>query len=228
MMSDTFLSPMLMSAQLWQIVGLSLTVSCTAVLIGAVIGLPLGALIAVRDFPGRGGVVLVLNSLMGTPTVIIGVLIYLLLSRSGPLGSLGILFTPKAMVIAQTCLVLPLMTAWVRQTAQDTLLPYQDLFRSLRLSTATRAWLVLKDARLSYVIVIMAALGRALSEVGAVMIVGGNIDGVTRVMTTTIALETSKGNLELALWLGAVLMAIILLINALSSLLKRGVAGGRA
>ncbi|MCE2680574.1 MAG: ABC transporter permease [Burkholderiales bacterium] len=211
----------LLQAQLWNIVSLSLSVSASAVLLGALIGLPLGALIAVSQFKGRSALVVVLNSLMGTPTVIIGVLIYLLLSRSGPLGSLGFLFTPKAMVVAQTCLVFPLITAWTRQTAQDTLEPYQDLFNSLQLSSVKRAWLVMKDARLSYLVVIMAALGRALSEVGAVMIVGGNIEGVTRVMTTTIALETSKGNLTLALYLGAVLMLIILFINGLGALCKR-------
>ncbi len=211
----------LLQAQLWNIVSLSLSVSASAVLLGALIGLPLGALIAVSQFKGRSALVVLLNSLMGTPTVIIGVLIYLLLSRSGPLGSLGFLFTPKAMVVAQTCLVFPLITAWTRQTAQDTLEPYQDLFNSLQLSSIKRAWLVMKDARLSYLVVIMAALGRALSEVGAVMIVGGNIEGVTRVMTTTIALETSKGNLTLALYLGAVLMLIILLINGLAALCKR-------
>jgi tungstate transport system permease protein len=211
----------LLQAQLWNIVSLSLSVSASAVLLGALVGLPLGALIAVSQFKGRSALVVVLNSLMGTPTVIIGVLIYLLLSRSGPLGSLGFLFTPKAMVVAQTCLVFPLITAWTRQTAQDTLEPYQDLFNSLQLSSVKRAWLVMKDARLSYLVVIMAALGRALSEVGAVMIVGGNIEGVTRVMTTTIALETSKGNLTLALYLGAVLMLIILFINGLGALCKR-------
>jgi tungstate transport system permease protein len=216
-----FLPDPLLQSQLWNIVSLSLSVSASEVLLGALMGLPLGALIAVSQFRGRASVVVVLNSLMGTPTVIIGVLIYLLLSRSGPLGSLGFLFTPKAMVVAQTCLVFPLITAWTRQTAQDTLEPYQDLFKSLQLTTPQRAWLVIKDARLSYLIVIMAALGRALSEVGAVMIVGGNIEGVTRVMTTTIALETSKGNLELALYLGAVLMSIILLINGLGALCKR-------
>jgi len=211
----------LLQAQLWNIVSLSLSVSASAVLLGALMGLPLGALIAVAQFKGRSGLVVVLNSLMGTPTVIIGVVIYLLLSRSGPLGTLGFLFTPKAMVVAQTCLVFPLITAWTRQTAQDALEPYQDLFNSLQIPTLKRAWLVIKDARLSYFVVIMAALGRALSEVGAVMIVGGNIEGVTRVMTTTIALETSKGNLELALYLGAVLMTIILLINGLGALCKR-------
>ena len=205
---------------LWAIVGLSLEVSLSAVLIGSLIALPLGAVIAVTRFPGRSAVVVMLNSLMGTPTVIIGVLVYLLLSRSGPLGQYGLLFTPKAMVIAQTILVVPIIAAWTRQTVEDALSIYRDLFFSLRISPLKQAALLLKDCQLSLFVVVLAACGRALSEVGAVMIVGGNIMNVTRVMTTAITLETSKGDLPLALGLGLILMVIIVSINLLASSLR--------
>ncbi len=206
--------------ELCVIVSMSLSVSLGSVLIGSLIALPLGAWLAVSNFPGRQTVLVVLNSLMGTPTVIIGVVVYLLLSRGGPLGHYGLLFTPQAMVIAQTILVLPIIAAWTRQTTHDALTHYKDLFFSLQLRPARQAWLLLVDCRLSLFIVLLAATGRALSEVGAVMIVGGNIMGVTRVMTTSIALETSKGDLPLALALGCVLMGIILLINLTAAIIK--------
>ena len=219
LLNETLLST-LNSKELWTIVILSLQVSLSAVLIGSLFALPIGALIAVSRFPGRQSLIIVLNSLMGTPTVIIGVLVYLLLSRSGPLGQFGLLFTPKAMVLAQTILVLPIIAAWTRQTIADALEQYKDLFHSLTINPIRQAMLLLADTRFSLLIIILAACGRALSEVGAVMIVGGNILNVTRVMTTSIALETSKGDLTLALALGIVLMSVIVLINITAGALK--------
>jgi tungstate transport system permease protein len=206
--------------RLWEIVGLSLAVSLSAVALAAIIGLPLGAAIAVGRFPGRQGVVVVLNALMGLPPVVVGLFIYLLLSRAGPLGSLGLLFTPKAMVIAQTVLVLPIVAALARQSVEDAWREYEEQLRSLGVEGVRAALTVLWDIRFSLLTAVLAGLGRASAEVGAVMIVGGNIDGVTRVMTTTIALETSKGDLPLALGLGMVLIAIVLALNAAAHLVK--------
>lgn len=205
---------------LWEIVGLSLRVSLTAVGLAAVIGLPVGAALAVARFPGRRAVTVILNALMGLPPVIAGLLIYLLLSRAGPLGELGLLFTPTAMVIAQTVLVAPIIAALARQAVEDAWNEYAEQLKSLGAGPVQWALTLLWDCRFSLVTAILAGFGRAAAEVGAVMIVGGNIDGVTRVMTTAIALETSKGDLPLALGLGIILMAIVLSLNAAAYLVK--------
>jgi len=201
-------------SKLFEIVLLSLRVSLTAVAIASVIGLPLGAAIAVNRFTGRRALIVVLNALMGLPPVVVGLLVYLLLSRAGPLGELGILFTPSAMVVAQTILILPIVAALSRQVVEDTWQEYQEQLRSLGAGPVTSAMTLLQDARFSLVTIVLAGFGRAAAEVGAVMIVGGNIDGVTRVMTTAIALETSKGDLPLALGLGIILLALVLALNA--------------
>ena len=206
--------------RLWEIVGLSLAVSLSAVAGAALIGLPLGAALAVGRFPGRRALVVVLNALMGLPPVVVGLVVYLLLSRAGPLGGLGLLFTPGAMVIAQTILILPIIAALCRQAVEDAWREYEEQLRSLGVEGFDAALTLVWDIRFSLVTAVLAGLGRASAEVGAVMIVGGNIDGVTRVMTTTIALETSKGDLPLALGLGLVLIAIVLGLNAAADAVK--------
>jgi len=196
------------------IVVLSLELALAAAILGAAIGLPLGALIAVGRFPGRTTLIVILNALLGLPSVVVGLVVYLLLSRAGPLGTLGILFTPAAIVVAQTLLVAPIVAALARQTCEDAWREYEEQLTSLGVSRLRAVPTILWDARFSLLTVVLAGFGRAASEVGAVMIVGGNIDGVTRVMTTAIALETSKGDLPLALALGVVLIAVILAVNA--------------
>ena len=203
-----------LDAKLVAIVELSLRVSLTATLLAACIGLPIGAAIAVGRFPGRQILVVVLNALMGLPPVVVGLVVYLLLSRAGPLGTFGILFTPAAMIVAQTILIVPIIAALSRQIVADAWSEYREQLLSLRASTMRAALTLIWDTRFSLATVLLAGFGRAVAEVGAVMIVGGNIDGVTRVMTTTIALETSKGDLPLALALGLVLIVIVLLLNA--------------
>lgn len=203
-----------------RIVLLSLQVSLSAALIATLIGLPLGAAIAVERFPGRQLLIVLLNALMGLPPVVVGLLIYLLLSRAGPLGSLGILFTPQAMVIAQTVLIVPIIAALSRQTIEDAWREYSEQLRSLGARRLRAAMTLIWDTRFSLLTIVLAGFGRAAAEVGAVMIVGGNIDGVTRVMTTTIALETSKGDLPLALGLGIVLIALVILLNGLAALIR--------
>jgi tungstate transport system permease protein len=210
----------LAEARLWQIVGLSLGVSLTAVALASLVGLPLGAAIAVGRFRGRHAIIVVLNALMGLPPVVVGLMVYLLLSRAGPLGSLGLLFTPAAMVLAQTVLILPIIAALSRQAVEDAWREYAEQLRSLGVDGTAAALTVLWDIRFSLLTIVLAGLGRAAAEVGAVMIVGGNIDGVTRVMTTAIALETSKGDLPLALGLGIVLIMIVLVLNAAAFLVK--------
>ena len=200
-------------AHLLAIVTLSLRVSLTATVLAAAIGLPLGAAIGVTRFPGRAAAVATLNALMGLPPVVVGLLVYLLLSRAGPLGELGLLFTPSAMVIAQTVLIVPIVAALARQIVEDAWAEYREELESLRVGALQRALTLLWDTRFSLATVVLAGFGRAAAEVGAVIIVGGNIDGVTRVMTTSIALETSKGDLPLALALGTILVAIVLLLN---------------
>jgi tungstate transport system permease protein len=195
------------------IVGLSLRVSLTATLLAACIGLPLGATVAVKRFPGRPALIATLNALMGLPPVVVGLLVYLLLSRAGPLGALGLLFTPSAMVVAQTVLIAPIIAALTRQVIEDAWSEYHDQLNSLRASTMQSALTLLWDTRFSLATVLLAGFGRAVAEVGAVIIVGGNIDGVTRVMTTAIALETSNGDLPLAQALGIVLITLVLLLN---------------
>ncbi len=199
--------------RLTAIVALSLQVSCAAVLLASAIGLPAGALLAIGRFPGRRPLIVLVNAFMGLPPVVVGLLVYLLLSRAGPLGPWGLLFTPGAMVIAQSILVAPIVIALTRQAVDDAWLEYAEQLRSLRVGTARAALTVLWDIRFSLLTVLLAGFGRAAAEVGAVMIVGGNIDGVTRVMTTAIALETSKGDLPLALALGSVLVTLVLLLN---------------
>ena len=206
--------------RLWEIVALSLLVSLSAVVLATAVGLPLGAAVAVGRFPGRGAVIVLLNALMGLPPVVVGLVVYLLLSRAGPLGELGLLFTPGAMVVAQTVLITPIIAALTRQAIEDAWREYEEQLRSLGASRMGAALTLVWDTRFSLVTAVLAGLGRASAEVGAVMIVGGNIDGVTRVMTTAIALETSKGDLPLALGLGLVLIAIVLLINAAAMVIK--------
>ena len=207
-------------SKLVEIVLLSLRVSLSAVAIAALLGLPLGAAIAVGRFPGRQTVIVVLNALMGLPPVVVGLLVYLLLSRAGPLGALGILFTPSAMVVAQAILILPIIAALSRQAIEDAWREYEEQLRSLGAGRMNAALTLLWDTQFSLLTTILAGFGRAAAEVGAVMIVGGNIDGVTRVMTTTIALETSKGDLPLALGLGLILIAIVIAVNAAAYLTK--------
>ncbi|TDN96366.1 MULTISPECIES: ABC transporter permease [Halomonas] len=204
---------------LLDIVALSLRVSLSAVALAALMGLPLGAALALWRFPGHAALVVALNALMGLPPVVAGLCVYLLLSRAGPLGELGLLFTPAAMVVAQVVLVMPIIAALARQQVQELHQEYHEQLASLGLSRLRMIPTLLWDARLGLVTVILAGFGRASAEVGAVMIVGGNIDGVTRVMTTAIVLETSKGNLPLALGLGIVLLGLVALINAAAYLM---------
>jgi tungstate transport system permease protein len=209
-----------LDAKLLGIVGLSLAVSLSAVVLATLVGLPLGAAIALGRFPGRRGVIAVLNGFMGLPPVVVGLFVYLMLSRAGPLGPLGLLFTPTAMVIAQAILILPIIAALARQTIEDAWVDYEEQLRSLGAPPRRAMWTLLWDTRFSLFTAVLAGFGRASAEVGAVMIVGGNIDGVTRVMTTTIALETSKGDLPLALGLGVVLIALVIVLNATAYAVK--------
>jgi tungstate transport system permease protein len=201
---------------LFAIVALSLAVSLSAVFFAALIGIPLGAWLALVRFPGREALTVVLNALMGLPPVVVGLAIYLLLSRSGPLGSFGILFTPAAMVIAQTVLVTPIVAALTRQTVEDLWAEYRDELAAMYVGALGRVVTLIWDARFSLTTAVLAGFGRAAAEVGAIIIVGGNIEGFTRTMTTAIALETSKGDLALAIGLGLVLITIVVLINALA------------
>jgi tungstate transport system permease protein len=198
------------------IVRLSLLVSLSAVLFAAIIGVPAGALLALTRFPGRDVLIVILNTLMGLPPVVVGLAIFLLLSRSGPLGPWGLLFTPQAMVIAQTVLVAPIIAALTRQTIEDLWVEYRDELAAMNIGPARRVATLIWDARFSLVTALLAGFGRAAAEVGAIIIVGGNIEGFTRTMTTAIALETSKGDLQLAVGLGLVLIVIVVLINALA------------
>jgi tungstate transport system permease protein len=205
---------------LYGIVLLSLQVSLSAVAIATVIGLPLGAALGIRRFFGRQVLLVTLNALMGLPPVVVGLVVYLLLSRAGPLGELGLLFTPGAMVIAQAILVIPIIAGLSRQVLEDAWHEYEEQLRSLGATPTAAAATLLWDTRYSLVTVVLAGFGRAAAEVGAVIIVGGNIDGVTRVMTTAISLETSKGDLPLALGLGLILVAVVFLINAAAQVIK--------
>ena len=207
-------------ANLVAIVALSLEVSLAAVVIATVVSLPVGAVIGVTRFRGRQTLIAVLNGLMGLPPVVVGLLVYLLLSRAGPLGQLGLLFTPAAMVIAQAILVAPIIAALSRQVIEDAWREYEEQLRSLGAGPVASALTLIWDTRFSIVTIVLAGFGRAAAEVGAVIIVGGNIDGVTRVMTTAIALETSKGDLPLALGLGIILVSLVLAINAAAQWVK--------
>ncbi|HET7191305.1 MAG TPA: ABC transporter permease [Pseudolabrys sp.] len=206
---------------LFAIVRLSLLVSLSAVLFAAVIGAPSGALLALTRFRGREALVVFLNALMGLPPVVVGLAVFLLLSRSGPLGEWGLLFTPQAMVIAQTILVAPIIAALTRQTVEDLWVEYQAELTAMNVGPLRRAGTLIWDARFSLVTALLAGFGRAAAEVGAIIIVGGNIDGFTRTMTTAIALETSKGDLPLAIGLGMVLIVIVIAINALAWAARR-------
>jgi tungstate transport system permease protein len=223
MHSDTSALELILTADpaLLTIVRLSLIVSLTAVAVSALIAIPFGAFVALNRFPGREGVIVLLNALMGLPPVVAGLAVYLLLSRSGPLGFLGLLFTPTAMVIAQTILVTPIIAALTRQTIEDLWDEYRDELTAMNVGPFRRVRTLIWDARFSLVVTLLAGFGRAAAEVGAIIIVGGNINGFTRTMTTAIALETSKGDLSLAIGLGAVLIAIVVVINALAWLTRR-------
>jgi len=210
-----------MDNDLLTIVGRSLSVSAMACLIACGLGLLLGAWLGVARFAGRGAVLTVLNTFLAVPSVVVGLVIYLLLSRTGPLGFLGWLFSVKAMVLAQAVLVLPVVTALTRQTVEDAEGLHGEQLQSLGASPLMRSLLLAWDERYALLTVLIASFGRAISEVGAVMIVGGNIDGFTRVMTTAIALETSKGDLPLALGLGIILLSVVLLLNVLITLVRR-------
>ena len=206
---------------LWSIVARSLGVSATACALACGMGIVAGAWLAVARFAGRGAVLTVLNTLLALPSVVVGLLVYLLLSRSGPLGFLGWLFSFKAMVLAQTVLVLPVAAALTRRAVEDADRSHGEQLASLGAGPLLRSLLLAWDERYALLTILIACFGRAIAEVGAVMIVGGNIDGFTRVMTTAIALETSKGDLPLALALGAVLLGVVLLLNALMALIGR-------
>lgn len=209
-----------LDADLVEIVGLSLKVSLSAVGLSLLIGLPAGAAIAIGRFPGRFGLIVISNSLMGMPPVVIGLLVYLALSRAGPFGVLGLLYTPTAMVIAQTLLITPIVIALARQTIEELNSEYAEYFASIGISLGHRVMTLLWEGRYGLMTVCLAGFGRAISEVGAVMIVGGNIDHLTRVMTTAIALETSKGDLELAMALGIILMLLALIVNLLLAFIR--------
>jgi tungstate transport system permease protein len=203
------------------IVRLSLIVSLIAVLFAALVGVPFGALIALTQFRGREGVIVVLNALMGLPPVVCGLLVFLLLSRSGPLGTFGLLFTPQAMVIVQAILVAPIIAALTRQTVEDLWIEYRDELDAMNVGPVGRVTTLVWDARFSLITALLAGFGRAAAEVGAIIVVGGNIADYTRTMTTAIALETSKGDLNLATGLGIVLIVIVIIINALAWVVRR-------
>lgn len=198
-----------------EIVALSLQVSLTATVVALILGLPVGALLAIARFRGRDLVLVLVNALMGLPPVVVGLLVYLHLSRAGPLGFLGLLYTPTAMIIAQTILITPIVTALSRQVLEDLYVEYDEQFRSLCLSRFETIRALVWDGRYALLTVALAGFGRAVAEVGAVIVVGGNIDHLTRVMTTAIALETAKGDLALALGLGMILMVLALGVNAM-------------
>jgi len=223
MPSDTTALQLVLSGDpaLFAIVRLSLYVSLSAVVLAALIGIPLGALIALTQFRGRQGVIVLLNALMGLPPVVVGLAVYLTLSRSGPLGAFGLLFTPGAMIVAQTVLVTPIIAALTRQTIEDLWIEYRDELSAMNLGPVGRVTALIWDARFSLVTALLAGFGRAAAEVGAIIIVGGNIEGFTRTMTTAIALETSKGDLPLAVGLGVVLIAIVIAVNALAWTARR-------
>jgi tungstate transport system permease protein len=201
---------------LFAIVRLSLIVSLSAVLLAAAIGIPAGAALALTRFQGREVTIVVLNAAMGLPPVVVGLAVFLALSRAGPLGNFGLLFTPIAMIVAQTILVMPIVAALTRQTVEDLWAEYRDELAAMNIGPARRVATLIWDARFSLVTALLAGFGRAAAEVGAIIIVGGNIDGFTRTMTTAIALETSKGDLPLAIGLGIVLICIVVAINALA------------
>ena len=214
---DLFLT---LDKNFFEILLLSMKVSCLSLLLSCLVGLPIGTYLAIKNFWGRDSVLIIFNAMMGLPPVVVGLIVYLLISRSGPFGWLGILYTPSAMIIAQMILIVPIIVSLTAQIIEEINEEYKDLFTSLVVSYNKALIAYLYDARYSILTVILAGFGRAVSEVGAVIIVGGNIDHLTRVMTTTIALETSKGNLSLALALGIILLLIALIINLILISLK--------
>lgn len=205
---------------LLEIIRLSLQVSLSAVFMSCLFGLPLGALLAVARFPGRDVVIVLVNALMGMPPVVVGLVVYLSLSRAGPLGSLGLLYTPSAMIIAQTLLITPIVAALSRQLLEDLYQEYEEQFMSFGLTRWQQVQAILWDGRYSLFTVALAGFGRSIAEVGAVILVGGNIEHLTRVMTTAIALETSKGDLALAMALGIILLTLALFVNALAAVVR--------
>jgi tungstate transport system permease protein len=209
------------NATLFAIVRLSLLVSLSATVLAALIGIPLGAALALARFHGREAIIVVVNAMMGLPPVVVGLVVYLALSRSGPLGAWGLLFTPQAMVIAQTILIAPIIAALTRQTVEDLWREYRDELTAMNVGPLRKIATLVWDARFSLVTALLAGFGRAAAEVGAIIIVGGNIEGFTRTMTTAIALETSKGDLPLAVGLGLVLIGIVVIINALAWIVRR-------
>jgi len=208
-------------ANLFAIVRLSLIVTVSATVLAALVALPVGALVALARFPGRNIVIVILNGLMGLPPVVVGLFVFLMLSRSGPLGPLGILFTPPAMILAQSLLIAPIIAALTRQVIEDLWSEYRDELTAMNLGRTAMVATLLWDARFALATIFLAGFGRAAAEVGAVIIVGGNIDGFTRVMTTSIALETSKGNLSLAIGLGLVLIGLVMGVNAIAWTFRR-------
>jgi tungstate transport system permease protein len=219
-LGDAFLMLGALDHDVMAIAWLSLRVSVSAVLLSSLVAIPLGALLAIVTFPGRPLVVAVVNAFMGLPPVLVGLIVYLLLSRSGPLGSLRLLFTPGAMILAQTVLAIPLLAALTRQIVEDAHRELDEQLRSLRLDVWQRTWTLVFHLRFSLVVAVLAAFGRAISEVGAVLVVGGNIDGYTRTMTTAMSLETQKGDLPFAIALGILLIAIVLMVNATASAMR--------
>lgn len=223
-LADTVRLLVSLDSDLLEIIGLSIWVSGSAVVIAGLVGVPLGALVAIGRFPGRWAVVVGLNAMMGLPPVVVGLAVYLMLSRAGPLGELGILYTPTAMIIAQAVLVIPIVAALSRQTVEDLKAEYEEQLRVLGIGPLGMVSTLIWDARYSLLTALLAGFGRAVAEVGAVIIVGGNISHVTRVMTTTIALETSKGNLALAVALGIVLVTLAMAVNAVVFSLRQTAA----
>jgi len=205
---------------LMEIIGLSLYVSLTALFFAALIGLPLGSLLATRKFTGSRALSIIINAFMGLPPVVAGLIVYMILSRDGPLGLLGLLYTPEAMIIAQSILIFPILAALSRQIIEEMNNEYDELFSSLRLSLSSRIKTLLWESRVSLLTVLLAGFGRAIAEVGAVMIVGGNIEHSTRTMTTSIQMEISKGNLELAMALGIILLCLSLGVNTLMHIIR--------
>ena len=214
---DLFLT---LDKNFFEILLLSMKVSCLSLLLSCLVGLPIGTYLAIKNFWGRDSVLIIFNAMMGLPPVVVGLIVYLLISRSGPFGWLGVLYTPTAMIIAQMILIIPIIVSLTAQIIEEINEEYKDLFKSLVISPHKALIACLYDARYSILTVILAGFGRAISEVGAVIIVGGNIDHLTRVMTTTIALETSKGNLSMAMSLGIVLIIIAIALNAIVMLMR--------
>jgi tungstate transport system permease protein len=202
-----------LDSNLLEIILLSLKVTLSSTFISAILGIYIGTMVSIRNFPGKNAIIILLNSFMGLPPVVVGLFVYLMISRAGPLGIFGLLYTPTAMIIAQSILITPIIAALTRQIVSDLWIKYELQFRSLALSLKDSFFEIIWDARHSLLTAIFAGLGRAMAEVGAVIIVGGNIEHVTRVMTTTIVMETSKGNLGLAMALGIILLLITFLIN---------------